>query len=84
MATHMKTTIEIPDALLAQAKAKAAREKTTVKALVAAGLRNVLSNSKPTKPSKLRTVTFKGRGLHPELGEYNWDKIRDLIYDDRG
>jgi hypothetical protein len=77
----MKTTIEIPDALLAQAKAKAAREKTTVKALVSEGLRQVLSKPASKKAVRLRTLTFKGNGLHPDLGEYNWEKVRELIYE---
>jgi hypothetical protein len=80
----MKTTIEIPDALLAQAKAKAAREKTTLRALVTAGLAHVIQAPQRRRKPRLRTVTFKGKGLHPDLGAYNWDKIRDMIYEGRG
>ena len=82
MGTHMKTTIEIPDALLAQAKAKAAREKTTLRALVAAGLVHVIGNKPPRR--KFKMVTFKGRGLQPEFQGASWEKIRDAIYEGRG
>lgn len=81
MGTHMKTTIEIPDALLAQAKAKAAREKTTLRALVADGLVRVLQEKK--KPRRIKLVTFKGHGLTPEFQNAPWEKIRDAIYEDR-
>jgi len=62
MVTHMKTTIEIADALLAEARDVAAREKTTVRALVEDGLRKALSERRQRrKPFKLKLVT-EGRG----------------------
>lgn len=82
MGTHMKTTVEIPDALLAQAKAKAAREKTTLKALVAEGLVRVTSQKSARRRFKM--VTFKGNGLQPEFQGASWEKIRDAIYEGRG
>jgi hypothetical protein len=82
MGTHMKTTIEIPDALLAQAKAKAAREKTTLRALVTEGLIRVTSQ-KPVR-RRFKMVTFKGHGLQPEFQGASWEKIRDAIYEGRG
>ncbi|MDA0323016.1 MAG: type II toxin-antitoxin system VapB family antitoxin [Verrucomicrobia bacterium] len=39
----MRTTIEIPDSLLAKAKKAAIERKTTLRALVEAGLRKLLS-----------------------------------------
>lgn len=82
MGTHMKTTIEIPDALLAQAKAKAAREKTTLRALVTEGLIRVTSQ-KPAR-RRFKMVTFKGNGLRSEFQGASWEKIRDAIYEGRG
>jgi hypothetical protein len=75
----MKTTIEISDALLAEAKKVAAREKTTVRALLEQGLRQALAERrKHAKPFKLNLVTFKGEGLQEGL---DWDLPRHLAYD---
>ena len=46
MVTHMKTTIEIPDALLKEAKDVAAARGTTLKELVATGLHAVVHDAR--------------------------------------
>jgi hypothetical protein len=80
----MKTTIEIADSLLAEAKEVAAREHTTIRDLVENGLRLVLDERRERKPFKLRDGSYRGtgRGLRPEY-EGNWEKIRDEIYEGR-
>lgn len=84
MGTHMKTTVEIPDSLLSEAKAAAVRERTTLKALLEEGLRWVLAQRRRRKPFRLRKVGFRGRGLQPGIREGDWEQIRDLIYQGRG
>ncbi len=68
MGKHMKTTIELPDDLLIQAKKKAAESRTTLRALFERGLRRELAGSepagKPRRRSAIRWVTAKG-GLPP-------------------
>jgi hypothetical protein len=78
----MKTTVEIADALLREARKLAAREGTTLRALIDEGLRRVLAEKKRTSKSRfrLRLVTAGGRGLRPELHAASWDQIRDLSY----
>ena len=68
MGAHMKTTIEISDALLSEAKEVAEREHTTLRALVEEGLRTVLAHTTKATPFKMRDARFKGRrgGLTPE------------------
>ena len=79
MGTHMKTTIEISDALLTEAKKVAAREKTTVRSLVEQGLRQTLAERrKARKPFELRLVTFRGKGPRPGI---DWELPRHLAYD---
>jgi hypothetical protein len=46
----MKTTIQIPDSLFEEARKLAAKEKTTLKALVEEGLRLVLAKRKQHTP----------------------------------
>lgn len=80
MASHMKTTVHIPDALLAEAQALAAKERTTLKALIAEGLQKVVQDRKTARPYKLKDCSFGGQGLTPEFANATWDEIRDEIY----
>ena len=84
MVSHMKTTIEISDPLLAAAKELAAKEKTTLRAVVETGLRRVLEEREEAPPFRLRDGSFKGRGLQPEFRDGSWEKIRDAIYEGHG
>ncbi|MCI0569496.1 MAG: type II toxin-antitoxin system VapB family antitoxin [Myxococcaceae bacterium] len=80
----MKTTVELADSLLSEAKQVAAKEQTTLRDLLEEGLRKVLEERRKRAPQPLRIVTFKGRGLQPGVREGGWDRIRDLIYEGHG
>jgi hypothetical protein len=80
MASHMKTTVHIPDPLLAEAQALAAKEKTTLKALIAEGLQKVVQDRKTAKPYKLKDCSFGEQGLTPDFASATWDEIRDESY----
>ncbi len=82
--THMKTTIDIADPLLEEAKRRAAAEGTTLRALVEAGLRAVLAREATQRPFHLRDASFGGNGLQPGVVEGDWEAIRDLAYEGRG
>lgn len=80
----MKTTVEIPDSLLEEARRVAAREGTTVRALIEEGLRRILSHRKGAGRFRLRRASFKGKGLQPGFADASWDQIRDAAYDKHG
>jgi hypothetical protein len=80
----MKTTLDISDPLLREVRKLAARERTTLRALVEQGLRHVVAENKRKPAFRLRKASFKGRGLRSELGDAQWDRIRDLAYEGRG
>ena len=84
MGSHMKTTIEISDALLADAKKTAARENTTLRRLVEQGLRQVIAQRKRRQRFRLRKATFKGKGLSAEAKGGDWNRLRELMYEGRG
>ncbi len=84
MGTHMKTTVEISNALLEEARRAAARDGTTVRTLIEEGLRRVLAERKKKDRFRLRKATFKGKGLQPQLEGASWERIRDTIYEGRG
>lgn len=80
----MKTTVQIPDSLLDQAKRLASEERTTVRALMEEGLRRIVAERKAAKPFKLRKVSFRGKGLQPQMAGAAWQQVRDTIYGGRG
>jgi len=80
----MKTTIEISDPLLREARKLAVREGLSLRAMVERGLHNVIAEARNGARFKLRRASFKGKGLRPELRDASWDRLRDLTYQDRG
>ncbi|NJD18909.1 MAG: DUF2191 domain-containing protein [Gemmatimonadetes bacterium] len=84
MGTHMKTTVEISDALLDAAKATAARRGTTLRTLLEEGLRRVLDDGAAGERFTLPDASVTGRGLSPGIEEGSWEAVRSLIYEGRG
>jgi hypothetical protein len=80
----MKTTLDIADPLLREARKIAARERTTLRALVEQGLRRIIAEKSRRPAFRLRDASFGGRGLNPEFADAGWDRIRDLMYEGRG
>ena len=77
----MKTTIELPDALLEQARRFARDHGMTMKALIEQALREVMAKEKEQKkPFRLRDGSFDG-GKGMSLDLKSWEQIRDIIYD---
>jgi len=77
----MKTTVEISDALLREARKLAVREGVTLRALIERGLYRVLDETKRNRPYKMRRASFKGKGLQPEFRDASWDRIREFSYE---
>ena len=80
----MKTTIEISDDLAKTAKAHAARENITLRALIERGLRLVLRTDSSSKPFRLRDASVQGRGPLAPFRDAGWARIRESIYEGRG
>ena len=82
----MKTTVEINDELLANAKALAAARKLPLRRVLEDALVLLLrqNGNAPGGPIRLRKHSYGGRGLRPELEEAGWDVVRERAYEGRG
>jgi hypothetical protein len=82
----MKTTIELPDDLLTEAKAVAARRRTTLKAMMEHALRREMRSSQPAAgESKCFTIDEHGLpmvrkkpGTQPVTSELVYKMMEDL------
>ncbi len=79
----MKTTVDIPDPLLREAKELAAREGRTLRALIEEALTQLIRARQHPAQFRLRKVSFRGRGVRPEVSEGSWERIREFIYEGR-
>lgn len=80
MVSNMKTTIDIAEPLLEQAKSVAADEGTTLRRLVEEGLRLALERRAEGPHFLLRDASFEGGGVQPGVDLTQWDQLRDAIY----
>jgi hypothetical protein len=81
-----KTTLDIADPLLREARKIATRDGATLRELVEQGLRKVVAErkQKQKRPFRLRDASVQGRGLRPELRGASWERILELAYEGRG
>jgi hypothetical protein len=75
----MRTTIHLPDDLLAQAKRAALESGTTLTAVIEEALRERLARreERPSKP--VRVTTFGGSGLQPGVDLDDSAALLDLM-----
>ena len=77
----MKTTVEIADSLLEEAKATASSRGVPLRQVIEEGLRAVLKQQEKKKRFRLRDGSF-GPSRHRESRP--WSEIRETIYRGRG
>lgn len=65
----VRTTIEIPDALLVRARERALARGTTLREVVADALRFSLEDESPVRAHGVRVQTYGGSGLAPGVTE---------------
>lgn len=81
----MKTTIEIPDSILDRLRRRALRERTTLRALVQAALRQFLGEGRGGGGQfRLKDGSVPGQGPAPGVREGDWGRAADLSYEGRG
>jgi hypothetical protein len=76
----MKTTIEIHDALLEQAKRYAKRSRRSLRALVEEGLRRVLTDTQPAHAYKVPDASVGEPDAVDPLEAMSWQDLRAEIY----
>jgi hypothetical protein len=78
----MKTTVEIPDGLFAEAKEAAHRRGVTLRQLIEDGLRaSIRQHAGRRVRFRLKDGSFGGAKSAKEL---SWPEIRSVIYEGRG
>ncbi|HZV72568.1 MAG TPA: hypothetical protein VFF79_02525 [Conexibacter sp.] len=76
----MKTTVDIAESMLKDAKLIAAREGTTLRSLVEEGLRHVIDERAKAKSGfRLRDMRFRGDGGVPGVDPDDWMSIKHIV-----
>jgi hypothetical protein len=79
----MKTTVEIPDALLERARRQARRSGRPVRALIEEGLRRVLDADAAGEHFRLPDRSVGEPGAEDPLAALDWRELRAEIYGGR-
>ena len=80
----MKTTLDIHDELLLQAKRHAKTTGRPLRAIVEEGLRSVLSRASERPPYRMPDLRVGDPAARDPLESYSWPELREMIYGDPG
>jgi plasmid stability protein len=75
----MRTTVDLPDDLLADAKARAALEGRSLSAVVADAMRSAFARTGAHEPRPLELPTFGGGGLQARVDLDDSSALLDLM-----
>ena len=78
MGAHMKTTIDLSDALFVAAKRHAAKRGTTLRAVIEQSLARTLREMAPAHEFKLPNASVDGKSLTPAARALPWSVLRDI------
>ncbi len=84
MPLHMRTTVDLPEALLQRAKQIAEARSVPVQVLIEEGLRDVIERYSPPQTFELEDCSFGVGGLVDDLEPGDWPAIRERAYEGRG
>ena len=77
----MKTTVELADDLVREAKRYAVRHGLTLRAVIEEGIRSTLRRETGVRAAfVLRDASVDGSGLQPEFRAEAWPRLRDAVY----
>jgi len=77
--SNMKTTIDITENLLMEAKLTASEENRTLREIIEASLRKYLSEKKAKSNFELKNKSFHGSGLQAGAS-LDWSDLSEKIY----
>ena len=76
----MRTTINLPDPLISEARRRAAKTGRTLTAFIADAVRESLARKRPgTDQPPMRLTTFRGSGLQPGVDLDDSAALLDLM-----
>jgi hypothetical protein len=80
----MKTTFEISDSLLGEARELTSREGISLGSLIEEGLRRMIAEDRSRPAFRMRKASFKGQGLQSDFREAGSESVRAYSYGRRG
>lgn len=84
MISYMKTTVDISDSILMQAKQLAHEQHETLRSLIEEGLTKILQERAARKPQPVQPILFNGNGLSREFKGASWQQISAAAYEGHG